>query len=149
MKIAIAADHAGFALKAEVEKRLAALGHEVLDCGAHAPDPGDDYPSFCAEAAGALSRGEADRAIVIGGSGQGEAIVANRFRGVRCVVYYGGRPEIPTLAREHNDANALSLGARFLSAEEAWAAVSAWLAAPFSGDARHARRLAQIDALSS
>src|SRR3989344_1807625 len=103
VKIAIAADHAGFAMKEEMKGRLVAQGHNIVDCGATAPDPGDDYPAFCAAAAELLSRGEVERAVIIGGSGQGEGIVTNRFRGVRCAVYYGGRPEITTLARRRHD----------------------------------------------
>jgi ribose 5-phosphate isomerase B len=96
-------------------------------------------------AAQKVSTGECERAIILGGSGQGEAIVANRMRGVRAVVYYGGQRDIITLSREHNDANILSLGARFLGATEACAVADVWLQTNFSGEERHARRIALID----
>lgn len=145
MRIAIAADHAGYALKEALEVRLRQLGHEVEDCGAVSFDADDDYVGYCAGAARRLARGDADRAIVIGGSGQGEAMVANRFRGVRCAVWYGGEAEIVRLSREHNDANALSLGARFVTVPEAINAVEAWLELPFPGEARHARRIGRLE----
>lgn len=145
MRIAIAADHAGYELKEAIEARLIALGHDVSDCGARAFEPADDYVGFCAAAARQVSRGDADRAIVIGGSGQGEAMVANRFRGVRCALWYGGDPALVRLSREHNDANALSLGARFVAVAEAITAVEMWLAVPFSGEPRHARRLGRLE----
>jgi ribose 5-phosphate isomerase B len=145
MRIAIAADHAGYELKEAIETRLRELGHEVADCGAPAFEPGDDYVGYCADAARRVSRGDADRAIVIGGSGQGEAIVANRFRGVRCALWYGGDSALVRLSREHNDANALSLGARFVSAVEAIPVVEMWLAVPFSNEPRHARRLGRLE----
>ena len=143
MTIYFAADHAGFELK---ETLLAyvrdTLGYAVEDCGAYALDPDDDYPAFMQAAAHAVSENPLDRcAIILGGSGQGEAIAANRFRGVRCAVYYGGPIDIVRLSREHNDANVLSLGARFLDAEAAKEAVHLWLTTAFSGDDRHARRM--------
>ncbi len=145
MRVAIAADHAGYELKEAIEARLLSLGHEVEDCGARAFEPDDDYVGFCAAAARMVSRGDADRAVVIGGSGQGEAMVANRFRGVRCAVWYGGDPALVRLSREHNDANALSLGARFVGVAEAIQAVEMWLAVPFSGESRHARRIGRLE----
>jgi ribose 5-phosphate isomerase B len=145
MKIALAADHAGYELKEALELRLAQLGHEVADCGAPVFEPADDYPAYCAAAARMVARGDADRAIVIGGSGQGEAIVANRFRGVRCAVYAGGDPKLVALSREHNDSNALSLGARFVPVADAIHLVEVWLETPFSGEARHARRIGRIE----
>jgi ribose 5-phosphate isomerase B len=145
VKIALAADHAGYELKVALELRLKQLGLEVEDCGAPHLEEGDDFVRYCAEAARRVSKGDADRAIVIGGSGQGEAMIANRFRGVRCAVWYGGSRDIVRLSREHNDANVLSLGARFLTHPEAIHAVEMWLAVPFSGEARHARRIGQIE----
>ena len=160
MKIYFAADHAGFTLKQELLEYVRSLGHETEDCGAFVEDPADDYPGFIADAARKLSadtrRDIQSRAIVIGGSGQGEAIVANRFKGVRCALYYGAPvrtqtdvsgKELDMLAstREHNNANAISLGARFMSNEEAGAALTQWLETGFSGEERHTRRIAQID----
>jgi ribose 5-phosphate isomerase B len=161
MKVYFASDHAGF----ETKNRLVdyvrdQLGHEVEDCGALVDDPEDDYPEIIAIAARKLSEdvaaGRDSRAIVAGASGQGEAIVANRFKGVRCALYYGDpgheqidasgrRLDILASTREHNNANALSLGLRFLSLDQAKDAITRWLAAPFPGEARHARRIAQID----
>jgi ribose 5-phosphate isomerase B len=160
MKVYVASDHAGFETKNTLVEYVRGLGYEAEDCGAHTFDKDDDYPAIIAEAARKLSADAAvgieSRAIVAGGSGQGEAIVANRFPGVRCVLYYGdpgatqidmsGKSlDILASTREHNDANALSLGLRFLSLDEAKAVVARWLATPFSGEERHARRIAQID----
>ncbi|MEK7106852.1 MAG: RpiB/LacA/LacB family sugar-phosphate isomerase [Patescibacteria group bacterium] len=161
MKIYCAADHAGFELKNMLVEYARGLGHEVEDCGAFSNDPADDYPSIIATAARKLSidslEGKDSRAIVIGASGQGEAIVANRFKGVRCATYYGFAGEQKDMSgkkldmisstREHNNANALSLGARFLTVEEAKKAVEKWLKTDFSGEERHARRIKLIDAL--
>jgi ribose 5-phosphate isomerase B len=148
MTIYFATDHAGFALK---EVLLAyvrdELGYAVEDCGAYAHDPEDDYPDFIQKAAQKVGERASDaRAIILGGSGQGEAMVANRVSGVRATVYYGGAPEIITLSREHNDANVLSLGARFVSEDEAKDVVAQWLSLPFSGGERHVRRIHKIDA---
>lgn len=145
MKIAFGADHAGFELKGILTSLLTENGHEVIDCGATSEDPADDYPDFVRPAAQAVADGTAERAIVIGGSGQGEAIVANRIPGIRAAVFYGGPEEIVTLSREHNDANVLSLGARFLTTDTARAMVMLWLSTAFSGDERHVRRIAKID----
>ncbi len=144
-----ATDHAGFDLK-EVLRTFVQdeLGYEVIDCGAHTYDAADDYPDFIAKAAQALSERPTQRAIILGGSGQGEAMLANRFAGVRATVYYGGAPEIITLSREHNDANALSLGARFISEDEAKQAVRQWLSLPFSNEERHVRRIKKIEQYS-
>ncbi|HEY2069670.1 MAG TPA: RpiB/LacA/LacB family sugar-phosphate isomerase [Rhizomicrobium sp.] len=159
-----ASDHAGFETKnALVEYVRDQLKCEVEDCGALVNDPQDDYPAIIAIAARKLSQdaaaGKDSRAIVAGGSGQGEAIVANRFKGVRCALYYGDpgneqvdasgkHLDILASTREHNNANALSLGLRFLTLDQAKDAVTRWLSAPFPGDARHARRVAQIDQVS-
>lgn len=165
MKIYFASDHAGFELKnALLAYARDELGHEAEDCGAFSFDKDDDYPVFISAAARKLSvdvsKGGDSRAIVIGASGQGEAIVANRFKGVRCVLYYGEATRLQTdmsgreldmlgSARMHNNANALSLGARFLSIDEAKAALARWLSAAFSGEERHARRIKMIDNLST
>lgn len=147
MRVVFAADHAGYPLKEILKPFVASLGYEVEDVGAFSLDPEDDYVPFMKAAAGKVAADPANvRAITIGGSGQGEAMVPNRYRGVRAAVYYGGAPEIVTLSREHNDANILSLGARFLTEEQAMAAVKTWLETPFSGAARHARRIRMIDA---
>ncbi len=147
MKVYFATDHAGFELKnALIAYVRDELGFEVEDCGALEYDAEDDYPELIRSAAHAISNQTSDKAIILGGSGQGEAIVANRYNAVRAAVYYGGPTEIVKLSREHNDANVLSLGARFLSEEEARAAVSLWLTTPFSGEERHARRIKAIDA---
>jgi len=159
MKIYLAADHAGFELKNALVAFVRELGHEPIDCGAHTYDVSDDYPQIIAEAARKLSddaqKGIESRAIVIGGSGQGEAIVANRFKRVRCALYSGetarqtdasGKSlDMITSMREHNNSNALSLAARFISTEEAKAAVEKWLKQSFSGEERHMRRIQQID----
>lgn len=154
--IYIAADHAGFALKATLVAFVRdELGYTVVDCGAPALDPSDDYPDYIAQAARYVSRQPTDRAIVLGGSGQGEAMVANRYPHVRATVFYGepttpqidadGVPmSIITSSRQHNDANVLSLGARFLSDEVAKAAVADWLSTPFSNDPRHVRRITKF-----
>ncbi len=168
MKIFLAADHAGFELKEKLKAFLTEAGHTVTDCGAYAIDPGDDYPDFISKAAQKVSECEEGspseasgqtqcRGIVFGGSGQGEAMVANRFKNVRAAVYYGpsvaplggamegkGEFDIIKLSREHNDANVLSLGTRFLTAEQAIEAVKLWLETPFSKETRHVRRIAKF-----
>lgn len=118
-----------------------ARGHEVVDFGTHSADP-VDYPGFIRPVAEAVARGEFARGIVLGGSGNGEAIVANRVRGVRCTVCWS--VESARLARAHNDSNLLSLGARLIPSEEALAILDIWLTTPFDGG-RHAQRIAQID----
>lgn len=147
MRIYFATDHAGYELKNELLAYVKdTLGYEVEDYGALTYDEQDDYPDFVHKAAAAVSADpEHCKAIVLGGSGQGEAIVANKHRGVRAVVYYGGKPDIITLSREHNDANVLSLGARFLSLAEAQEVVRVWLATPFGGVDRHTRRIAKVE----
>lgn len=147
MTIYFATDHAGFELKEKLVSFVRdELHHEVVDCGAMVLEENDDYPTYIKKAAEAVSQHpDVVRGIILGGSGQGEAMVANKFPHVRAVAYYGGDLEIIRLSREHNDANILSLGARFISVEEAQAAVSLWLSTPFSGDERHVRRIAHID----
>lgn len=149
MKIYLATDHAGFELKKELASYLKELGCDVEDCGAYEHEGGDDYPDFIEGAMEGVvndqDRGKASRGIILGGSGTGEAICANRFSGVRAAVYYGGNKEILTLSREHNDANVLSLGARFLSTDEAKEAVQLWIETKFSGEERHNRRIKKLN----
>lgn len=145
MKIALGTDHAGFELKETVKAHLEAAGHEVADYGAYELDTDDDYPDFVFPACWAVSDGEVERAIVFGGSGQGEGVAANKVDGIRAVVWYGGEDDIITLSREHNDANVLSIGARFVSTEDAMDAINTWLAADFSNDERHVRRNKKLD----
>ena len=154
MKIYIATDHAGFELKEKLVPFLKSLGHDVVDNGAFTLDDNDDYPDFIAEAAKEVSLADSSevRGIVIGGSGQGEAIVANKFPNIRAVVFNGQFepkdgsevPDMIFLTRSHNDSNVLSLGARFISEEIAKRAVREWLDTPFSGDERHSRRIEKI-----
>lgn len=145
MKIYLASDHAGFELKEALKKYLAGLGYEVEDKGAFSLNPEDDYPDFIRPVAEAVVADPDNRGIVLGGSGQGEAMVANRYTGVRAAVYYGGQREILKLSRAHNNANVLSLAARFISEQEAKEAVKLWLETPFSGNERHIRRIEKID----
>ena len=147
MKIYLAADHAGFELKEEIKKYLETQGKEIEDLGVFELDSDDDYPDFIAPVAKKVAENpKQNRGIVLGGSGQGEAIVSNRFKGVRAAVYYGGNLDIVKLSRRHNDANVLSLGARFLTKEQAIEAVKLWLGTPFEGG-RHAHRIEKIDKL--
>jgi ribose 5-phosphate isomerase B len=141
MKIAIGSDHAGFRYKKMLKVHLASLGHDVRDFGTHSADP-CDYPVFIRPVAEAVQRGEFERAIVLGGSGNGEAIAANRVPGVRCSLCWN--IESARLARAHNDANVLSLGERMVSEHEARAIVDTWLAGSFEGG-RHQRRIELID----
>lgn len=152
MQIFVATDHAGFEIKNALIPYLEALGHSVEDCGAFTYDPADDYPDFITACARRVSETKESRGIVIGGSGQGEAMAANRVKGVRAAVYYGepkttqtdmGGKELSMIAsmREHNDANVLSLGARFLTDEAMKEAIRLFLETPFSGDPRHVRRI--------
>lgn len=146
MKIFIASDHAGFELKEVLKKYLEELKYKVRDFGAFTYDKGDDYPDFIRPLAEELSKKpENTKAIILGGSGQGEAIIANRFKGVRATVLYSYNEEMVKLSREHNYANVLSLGARFLSEEEAKKAVKLWLETDFPGGERHIRRIKKID----
>jgi ribose 5-phosphate isomerase B len=141
MRIAIGSDHAGFTHKTMIAEFLAAEGHYVEDFGTHSTES-VDYPVYIRPVAEAVSRGEFERGIVLGGSGNGEAIVANRVRGIRCAVCWS--VESARLARAHNDANVISLGERLISREDAIWIVRAWLETPFEGG-RHARRIAMID----
>jgi ribose 5-phosphate isomerase B len=143
VKIALGADHAGYPLKTVVAKHLVDLGHEILDLGTHNHDS-VDYPSFCTATGRAVVGGEADFGIVFGGSGQGEQIAANKVHGVRAALCFN--EFTARLARQHNDANVLSLGARVLGDELVLAIVDAFLEADFEGG-RHARRVRQIAAI--
>ena len=143
MKIAIGSDHAGFELKAAIIKFLAELGHVVDDFGTHSSEP-VDYPLFIRPTAEAVATGRAERGIVLGGSGNGEAIVANRVHGVRCALCWS--LESARLGRAHNDANVISIGARLVPGDLALEIVKVWLDTPFDGG-RHLRRIEMIDAL--
>lgn len=147
MKVYLATDHAGFELKEKVKEFLIKEGYEIEDCGASTLDAEDDYPDFISKAAEAVSKDPTSKAIILGGSGQGEAIVANKFPNVRAAVYYGGQDQMPKLTREHNDSNILSLGARFLTADEANAAVKLFLETSFANEERHVRRIEKIAAI--
>ncbi|HMN95595.1 MAG TPA: ribose 5-phosphate isomerase B [Phycisphaerales bacterium] len=141
MRIALGSDHAGFRYKELVKAHLAALGHEVVDCGTHSTDP-VDYPRFIRPAAEKVARGECDRAVVFGGSGNGEAMTANRIKGVRCALCWN--LESARFGRRHNDANVLSLGERLLGEEQMLMIVDEWLSTPFEGG-RHVERLKMLD----
>jgi len=143
-KVYFAADHAGFALKNALIEYVHSLGYETKDLGAFSLDPNDDYPDFVTPCARAVASDATARGIVLGKSGEGEAMAANRVPGIRAAVFYGGSPEIIQLGREHNDANVLSIGARFVTMEEAKRAVAQFLTMPFSDSPRHARRLAKF-----
>jgi len=151
-KIFIGSDHAGFELKEQLKVFLKDLGYDVEDKGSTTFVPDDDYPDYIAPVAQAVITHHGARGIVFGGSGQGEAIVANKFQGIRAAVFNGqykpedGRsvPHEVELSREHNDANVLSLGARFLNEAEAKEAVELWLNTAFSNEERHVRRLQKI-----
>jgi ribose 5-phosphate isomerase B len=148
MKIILASDHAGFERKNELLEFLKKEAFDVEDVGAHTLDQGDDYPKYMVGAAMRVVKDpENTRAIIFGMSGEGEAIVANRFPGVRAVVWYGGSLEIIRLSREHNDANILSIGAHFVSKEEMINAVKLWLSTSFSNEERHKRRIEEIDSI--
>lgn len=144
MKIYLASDHAGFELKEKLVGFLVDKGYDVEDFGALSYDETDDYPDFILKAAESVADDPSSKGIILGSSGQGEAIAANKVKGVRAAVYYGGPEEIISLSREHNDANTLSLGARFLSEEEVKKAVELWLQTPFSEAERHKRRIQKI-----
>ena len=148
MKIYVATDHAGFELKEQIKTYLEEKGHEVYDCGALTLEHGDDYPEYMARAAEKVSEDALhapSNAIIFGGSGVGEAVVANRFAHVRAVVYAGGPLDVIKVSREHNDTNILSIGARFVTLNEAKQAVDLFLGTQFSHDERHADRIIQIE----
>src|SRR5688572_28771901 len=141
MKLAIASDHAGFAYKERLIAMLRGAAHEVRDFGTFSEQV-VDYPLFVAPAAEAVANGECERGIVLGGSGNGEQITANKVRGIRCALCWN--VETARLARQHNDANMCSLGQRLIPLETALEIVRVWLETPFEGG-RHARRIAQIE----
>jgi len=146
MTIYIGADHRGFKLKEILKIFLKENGHEVVDFGNSNYDENDDYPDFILPVAKKVAESpEQNRGIVLGGSGQGEAMAANRIKGVRAAVIYSYNEDIIKLSREHNDANVLSLGASFLNEEQAKKAVKLWLETPFSGEERHIKRIKKIE----
>ena len=141
MKIAIGSDHAGFTYKETIKQLLAGLGHVVNDFGTDSEEP-VDYPLFIRPVALAVARGEAERGVVLGGSGNGEAMAANRVKGVRCALCWNIK--VARLARQHNDANMISIGQRMITEEVALEIVRTWLETPFEGG-RHLRRIQLID----
>ncbi len=161
MKIALSTDHAGFEQLQKLKEVLIAEGYDCVDFGPKQFDENDDYPDFIFPAAKAVANGECDLGIIWGGSGQGEAMAANRIKGVRCMVYYGpavakrainaegtearDNLEMLRLSRDHNHANMLSLAGRFLDDADVEQAVSVWLDAPVSDAERHARRVKKLD----
>jgi ribose 5-phosphate isomerase B len=161
MKIAVTTDHAGFEALGELKLFLASLGHEVVDFGPKSFDKDDDYPDFMFPAAQAVAGGECEAGVILGGSGQGEAMAANRVPGARCTLFYGPAVaktavdaegttsddpyEILKLSRQHNHANMLSLSARFLTLEEMKQAIETWLSTPYSDAERHVRRVKELD----
>ena len=147
MKIYIGTDHAGYEMKEALASYLEKeLEYTVADMGAHQFDMSDDYPDFMQLVAQEVSHDPTgSRGIILGGSGEGEAIVANRFPKVRCAVFYGGNTDIIKRSREHNNTNMLALGARFMSVDEAKSAVKLWLDTPFTEEERHLRRLKKIE----
>lgn len=155
MKVYFASDHAGYELKSSLTDYVRnELGHEVEDCGAFSYDENDDYPDFVKVAAEKVSQNPDSMGVILGGTGEGEAMCANRYNGVRAAVYYGGEETLTDAAgnnlnvikasRSHNNANIISLGARFLDEASAKAAVKLFLETPFSGDERHIRRLNKL-----
>jgi len=141
IKIALASDHAGYQFKCEIKAFLIAKGYDVQDFGTHS-EASADYPLFVRPAAQAVARGECDKGIVLGGSGNGEAMAANKVPGIRCAVCWN--QDSARLAKEHNDANVISLGQRMISLETALEIVETWLSAEFQGG-RHERRIRQIE----
>ena len=142
MRVYLGSDHAGYELKAHLVDHLRGLGYEVVDVGPQVYDPDDDYPGYCIATGERAVADPGSLAVVIGGSGNGEQIAANKVVGVRAALAWN--PETARLAREHNDANVVAVGARQHPVEEATALVETFLATPFSGDPRHARRIAQV-----
>lgn len=142
MRVYLGSDHAGFELKAELSRHLAAAGHDVVDLGPASYDPQDDYPPFCVATALRVVADPGSLGVVIGGSGNGEQIAANKVPGCRAALAWN--PEIARLAREHNDAQVIGIGARQHSTAQAAAIVDAFVATPFAGSPRHARRIAML-----
>ena len=144
MKIHLATDHAGLDLKNSIREYLIKQGYDVKDHGAYEYDALDDYPDFIIPCAKAVSKDLNSRGIIFGGSGQGEAMAANRIKGVRAAVFYNGPDEIIQLSRQHNNANILSIGARFMMESEIQSAIEIWLKEPFEGG-RHVKRIEKLD----
>ena len=144
MKIHLATDHAGLELKDKIKQYLIELGHDVIDHGAYEYDALDDYPDFIFPCAKAVAKDSKSRGIILGGSGQGEAMAANRIKGVRAAVFYNGPKEIIELSRQHNNANILSLGARFMSEEEIYRIIEIWFNTDFE-EGRHQSRIDKLD----
>ncbi|HET7328249.1 MAG TPA: ribose-5-phosphate isomerase [Nocardioidaceae bacterium] len=142
MRVHLGSDHAGFELKQHVVSRLGQLGHDVTDHGPHAYDPDDDYPPYCLRAAEAVAADRASLGIVVGGSGNGEQIAANKVKGVRAALAWS--EDTAALSRQHNDANVISVGARMHSADEATRFVEVFLATPYSDEDRHTRRIGML-----
>jgi ribose 5-phosphate isomerase B len=142
MRVYLGSDHAGYALKTHLLAHLAGLGHEPIDCGPHEYVAGDDYPPYCIATATRVVADQGSLGVVIGGSGNGEQIAANKVRGARAALAWN--EETARLARQHNDANLVAIGSRMHTAEEAATLVEAFVGTPFSGDERHARRLRMI-----
>ena len=146
MTIYFASDHAGFELKKHLLSYVQGLGYTAVDKGPFTYDERDDYPDFVRSVSEEILKDPGNSlGIILGWSGQGEAITVNRFKGIRANVYYGGAPDIVKLAKEHNNSNILSLGAHFVSVSEAESAIKTWLETPFSGSERHIRRIEKID----
>ena len=143
-EIVLATDHAGFDLKEDLKKYLIKNNFSIKDFGAHENDSTDDYPDFIFPCARAVASDPLSRGIILGGSGQGEAMAANRVKGVRAAVFYNGPIEIVKLSREHNNANILSIGARFMSEDEVRSVLDVWFNEPFGGG-RHQRRIDKLD----
>lgn len=144
MRVYLGSDHAGFELKGHLANHLAKQGYEVIDVGPHVFDPDDDYPAFCLHTGARVVADPGSLGVVIGGSGNGEQIAANKIAGVRAALAWN--LDTAQLAREHNNANVIAVGARQHTLDEATAIVEAFLATPFSGNPRHDRRIAQIAA---
>jgi ribose 5-phosphate isomerase B len=142
MRVYLGADHAGYELKAHLVAQLAARGHEVVDVGAHTYDPDDDYPAFCLHTGAKVVADPGSLGVVIGGSGNGEQIAANKVPGVRAALAWN--TETAQLARQHNDANVVAVGGRMHTADEATGIVETFLATPFSQGERHKRRIAEL-----
>ena len=145
MRIYIASDHAGFELKKILSDFLREQGEELVDLGPVMLEPQDDYPDYIERLAERVAAEEGSFGIAIGGSGEGEAMAANRVRGARAAEYYGGDLSVVKVSREHNDANILSLGARFITGVDAKKAVLLFIHTPFSGEERHQRRINKLD----
>lgn len=144
MKIYIGSDHAGYELKEKLKEYLMSLNYELEDKGAFTFVPTDDYPDFTKPVAESVASDTDSFGIILGGSGQGEQISANKVIGIRAIVYYGGNLEIVKLGREHNNANVISLGARFINEDEAKKALKIFIETPFSNEERHIRRINKI-----